>query len=102
MLKKEKKINVFKCDRCGKEYEQTEELGIKEYPNAIADGESYDYFGRLSGELMLTKLTNKTYTDHPEDNVYVEDTVDLCPDCYTKLEEWLKGEEKETIEDDKD
>ena len=92
MIKKTKKIYIFTCDRCGKEYEHMEELGMPEYPNAIADGESYDYFGRLPGELMLTKLSNKTVTDHPDDNVYIEDSVDLCPDCYTQLEEWLKGE----------
>lgn len=92
MIKEEsKKIHVFICDRCGKEYERAEELGLKEYPNTIADGESYDYYGRLPGELMLTKLTNETATDLPGDNVYVEDSVDLCPDCYTQLEEWLEG-----------
>ena len=87
MLKKEKKINIFCCDKCGKEYERTEELGEKPYNTAVADGEGYDYFGRLPGELVLFKVSTES-----EDNIYIEERVDLCPDCYTILEEWLGGE----------
>ena len=88
MIKQEKKLQVFCCDRCGKEYERTEELGVRPYENAVADGEGYDYFGRLPGMLTLFCVSKEA-----EENIYIEDAVDLCPACYTELEEWLNRKE---------
>lgn len=89
MIKSEHKLYVFVCDRCRNEYEKTEELGEKPYNTAVADGKSYDYFGRLPGELTLFRVTKES-----EENIYIEESVDLCPACYTELDEWLNKEEK--------
>lgn len=61
---------AYKCDRCKRYFEETQKIAVQEYikndPARIAGLYAYNSDGNRRD-------------------------LDICPNCYMSLEEWMKG-----------
>jgi len=69
----QKRIDI--CDRCNREYSNSNIVPLL-------------LFKRRIRTIKLTKI----FSPDPYD--YVEDRLDLCPECAKELERWLKNDER--------
>lgn len=69
---------AFKCDRCNTFFEETQKIAVEGY---IKNNSS-----RIAGLYAYNSDGNRR-------------DIDICPNCYMSLEEWMKGGAKSDKEE---
>lgn len=69
---------AFKCDRCNMFFEETQKIAVQAY---IKNNSA-----RIAGLYKYNSDGNQR-------------DIDICPECYRSLEEWMKGGAKSDKED---
>ena len=69
---------AYKCDRCNRYFEETQKIAVQAY---IKNNSA-----RIAGLYKYNSDGNQR-------------DIDICPECYRSLEEWMEGGAKSDKED---